>query len=102
MISTQILIVTKQSTNLELNESLLVLNECENSHTLTTPTTGSKCSQKEANNHTDYQSHNTLRRTGPSFTDSWSQLWSSARHTLSNEQAQVKQPETCLSSRIHQ
>ena len=29
-------------------------------HTLTTTTTGSKCSQKEANNQTDYQSHNTL------------------------------------------
>ena len=32
---------------------------------------------------------------GPFFTDSWSQLRSSARHTLSNQQAQVKQPEAC-------
>ena len=32
---------------------------------------------------------------GPFFTGSWSQLRSSARHTLSNQQAQVKQPETC-------
>ena len=32
---------------------------------------------------------------GPFFTDSWSQVRSSARHTLSNHQAQVKQPETC-------
>ena len=39
---------------------LFVLNECENSHTLTTPTTGSKCSRKEANNQTEYQSHNAL------------------------------------------
>ena len=39
---------------------LLLLNECENSHTLTTTTTGSKCSQKEANNQSDYQSHNAL------------------------------------------
>ena len=39
---------------------LLVLKECENSHTLRTTTTGSKCSQKEANNQTDYQSHNAL------------------------------------------
>ena len=60
MLSTQIWIVIKQSTNLELNEPLLVLNECENTHTLTTTTTGSKCSQKEANNQTDYQSHNVL------------------------------------------
>ena len=35
-------------------------NECERDHTLTTTTTGSKCSQKEANNLTDYQSHNGL------------------------------------------
>ena len=63
MLSTQIWIVMKQSTNLELNEPLLVLkweNECERTHTLTTTTTGSKCSQKEANNQTDYQSHNAL------------------------------------------
>ena len=56
----KIWIAMKQSTNLELNEPLLVLYECENSHTLTTTTTGSKGSQKEANNQTDYQSHNAL------------------------------------------
>ena len=33
--TTQIWIVMKQSTNLELNEPLLILNECENSHTHT-------------------------------------------------------------------
>ena len=32
---------------------------------------------------------------GPFFTGTWSQLRPSARHTLSNQQAQVKQPETC-------
>ena len=32
----------------------------KDSHTLTTTTTGSKNSQKEANNQTDYQSHNAL------------------------------------------
>ena len=32
---------------------------------------------------------------GLSFTASWSWMKSSARHTLSNQQAQVKQPETC-------
>ena len=31
----------------------------------------------------------------PFLTDSWSWMKSSARHTLSNQQAQVKQPETC-------
>ena len=31
---------------------------------------------------------------GPFLTDSWSWMKSSARHTLSNQQAQVKQPET--------
>ena len=48
--NSKIWIVIKQSTNLELNEPLLVLNECENTHTLTTTTAGSKYSQKEANN----------------------------------------------------
>ena len=56
----KIWIVMKQSTNLELNEPVLEWNECERTHTLTTTTTGSKCSQKEANNQTDYQSHNAL------------------------------------------
>ena len=32
----------------------------KDSHTLTTTTTGFKNSQKEANNQTDYQSHNAL------------------------------------------
>ena len=35
-------------------------NECERAHTLTTTTIGSKNSQKEANNQTDFQSHNAL------------------------------------------
>ena len=35
-------------------------NECQRTHTLTTTTTGSKNSQKEANNQTDYQIHNAL------------------------------------------
>ena len=94
MLSTQIWIVIKQSTKLELNEPFLVLKECENSHTLTTTTTGSKCSQKGANNQTDYQSHNALGPPKAFFTGSWSWMKSSARHTLSNQQAQVKQPET--------
>ena len=85
MLPTQIWIVKKQSTNLELNEPVLEWNECEKTHTLTTTTTGSKCSQKEANNQTDYQSHNGLGPPkGPFFTGSWSWMKSSARHTLSN------------------
>ena len=32
---------------------------------------------------------------GPFFTGSWSWMKSNARHTLSNQQAQEKQPETC-------
>ena len=58
--TTQIWIVMKQSTNLGLNEPTVGLNECEITRTLTTTTKGSKCSQKEANNQTDYQSHNAL------------------------------------------
>ena len=62
-------------------------NECERALTLTTATTGSKNSQKEANNQTDYQSHTPK---GPLFTGSWSWMKSSARHTLRNQQAQLK------------
>ena len=36
---------------------------------------------------------------GPFLRDSWSWMKSSARYTLSNQQAQVKQPETCQSNR---
>ena len=32
---------------------------------------------------------------GPFLTDSWSWMKSSERYTLSNQQAQVKEPETC-------
>ena len=60
MLCNQIWIVIKQTTNLELNEPVLEWNECERAHTLTITTTGSKNSQKEANNQTDYQSHNSL------------------------------------------
>ena len=49
----------KQSTNLDLNEPVLERNECEKTHTLTTTTAGSKCSQK-ANNQNDYHSRNAL------------------------------------------
>ena len=48
-------VVINKSTNLELKTWLWDGNECENTHTLTTTTTGSKSSQKEVNNQTDLQ-----------------------------------------------
>ena len=60
MFPTQIWIVIKQSTNLELNEPVLEWNECERAHTLTTTITGSKNSQKGVNSQVDYQNHNAL------------------------------------------
>ena len=65
-------------------------NECERTHTLTTTTTGSKNSQKEANNQTSNQNSVLC----PFLTDSWSWMKSSARNTLSNQQAQPKEAET--------
>ena len=69
-------------------------NECERAHTLTTTTTGSKNSQKEANNQTSNQNSVLCPPKGPILTDSWSWMKSSARHTLSNQQAQLKEAET--------
>ena len=70
-------------------------NESERTHTLTTTTTGSKISQKRVNSQVDYQNHNAL---GPpkalSFTGLRTHLKSSARHTLSNQQAQPKEAGT--------
>ena len=57
MLPTQIWIVMKQSTNLELNEPIVEWNECE---MLTTTITGSKNSQKGVNSQVDYQNHNAL------------------------------------------
>ena len=69
-------------------------NECERAHTLTTTTTGSKNSQKGVNSQVDYQNHNALGPKGLSFTGLRTQLKSSARPTLSNQQAQPKETET--------
>ena len=71
-------------------------NECERAHTLTTTTTGSKNSQKEANNQTSNQNSVLCPppKVGPFFTDSWSWMKSSVRHTLSNQQAQLKEAES--------
>ena len=65
-------------------------NECERTHTPTTTVTGSKCSQKGVNSQVDYQYHNALGPKSLSFTGFRTQLNSSARHTLSNQQAQLK------------
>ena len=66
----------------------------KSSHTLTTTTTGSKSSQKEATIRQEIRTVLCAPK-GPFLTDSCSWMKSSARHTLSNQQAQVKQPETC-------
>ena len=52
MVELKIWVVMKKSPNLEL---ALGLEECEKSHTLTTTTTASRNSQKEANNEIDNQ-----------------------------------------------
>ena len=69
-------------------------NECEKTHTLTTTTTSSKCSQKRVNSQVDYQNHNALGPKGLSFTGLRTQLKSSTRHMLSNQQAQLNEAET--------
>ena len=68
------------------------LKECKKTHTITTTATGSKNLQKEGKNQTDYQSHNDWAPPPQSlsFTGLRTQLKSSARHTLSNQQAQLQ------------
>ena len=67
-------------------------NECERSRTLTT-TTAPKTHKKKP---TIRQAIRTVfcAPKGPFLTDSWSWMKSSARHTLSNQQAQLKETET--------
>ena len=58
-VSTQILIETKQSTNLELNEHLLGGNECEElTHSQQQPQAPK--TQKGVKSQVDYQNHNAL------------------------------------------
>ena len=52
---TQMLGCDQTITQFGVEDLVLGLRECENSHTLTTTTTGSKNSQKEAINQTDNQ-----------------------------------------------
>ena len=74
MLQLKIWFVIKQSPNFELKNWLLGLKECENSHTLTTTTTGSKNSQRQSE-------QCSVPPKAPFFTDSWSWMKSSARHT---------------------
>ena len=53
--ATQMWFMNKQATNLKLKIQFWDRNECENIHTLTTTTTGSKTSQKEVNSQIDLQ-----------------------------------------------
>ena len=94
MFPTQIWIVMKQSTNLELNEPIAEWNECE---MLTH-------SQQQSQPPRTHKKKSTVRLTiriimlwapkGLSFTGLRTQLKSSARNTLSNQQAQPKEAET--------
>ena len=62
-------------------------NEYENSNAPTTTTTGSKYSQKETNNQTDNQNSVLCPPPpGPFYTDSWSWMKPSARHTQQKSQ----------------
>ena len=53
--ATQMLDCDETITQFGVQDLVLGLKKCENSHTLTATTTGSKNSQKEANNQTDSQ-----------------------------------------------
>ena len=94
MLPTQTFIVMKQSTNLELNEPIMDWYECE---MLTH-------SQQQSQAPKTHKKESTIRLTTRitmlwvpkvlSFTGLRTQLKSSVRNTLSNQQAQEK-PETC-------
>ena len=75
----------QESHPIGVEDLVLVLKECENSHTVTTIKTGSKNSEKEAYNQTDNQNQCSVPPKSPFFTSSWSWMKSSARHTLSNK-----------------
>ena len=94
MLSTQIWIVMKQSTNLELNEQFLGGNECEElTHSQQqpqAPKTHKKMPTIRQAIRTVFCAHK-----GPFLTESWSWMKSSARHRLSNQQAQLKRDYDC-------
>ena len=69
-------------------------NECERAHTL--HNSQRLLNLTKRSQQSDKQSEQcSVPPKGPFLTDTSSWMKSSARHTLSNQQAQVKQPETC-------
>ena len=90
----KIWIVIKQSTNLELNEPIdeVVMNVKRLTHSQQQPQAPKTHKRSQQS---DKQSEQfSVPSKGPFLTDSWSWMKSSARNTLSNQQAQEK-PETC-------
>ena len=94
MLPTQIWIVMKQSTNLELNEPIdeVVMNVKRLTHSQQQPQAPKTHKKKPTIRQAIRTVFCALQR--PFLTDSWSWMKSSARNTLSNQQAQEK-PETC-------
>ena len=60
MLPTQIWIVIKQSTNLEINEPIVEWNECEILTHSQQQSQAPKNSRKGVNSRVDYQNHNAL------------------------------------------
>ena len=88
--TTQIWIVIKQSTNLELKNCFLAWNECEIlTHSQQQQPQVPNAHRKKPIITSTTRVTMLLAPKGPFFTGSWSQLRSSARHTLSNQQAQL-------------
>ena len=86
----KIWIVIKQSTNLELNEPIdeVVMNVKELTHSQQQPQAPKLTKRSQQS---DKQSEQfSVPSKGPFLTDSWSWMKSSARNTLSNQQAQEK------------
>ena len=94
MFPTQIWIVMKQSTNLELNEPIVEWNECEMLTHSKQQSQAPKTHKKESTVRLTTRIKMLWAPKGLSFTSLRTQLKSSVRSTLSNRQAQEK-PETC-------
>ena len=90
----KIWIVIKQSTNLELNEPIdeVVMNVKRLTHSQQQPQVQKLTKRSQQS---DKQSEQfSVPSKDPFLTDSWSWMKSSARNTLSNQQAQPKEAET--------
>ena len=88
--TTQSWIVIKQSTNLELKDCFLAWNECEILTHSQQQTQVPNAHRKKPTIRLTYRVTMLWAPKGHFFTGSWSQLRSSARHTLSNQQAQLE------------